>query len=314
MTALPIIIDCDPGIDDSVGILMALASPELDVLGITVVAGNVELERTLRNTLQVRELSGRREVPVLAGCHRPLVRKQLLGIYSGVKGLGPVTLPEPTTPLDPRHAVPFLVESLTGAARTGAKITLCTMGPLTNVAMALRHAPVVAEGIARIVMMGGAFRQAGNRTMSAEFNILADPHAAEIVLSSGLPIVCASLDASHQAMTTPDRVAAIRTLGGTVAGTVADLLTFWDRKDLKRFGSPGGPLHDPLVIAYLLRPSLFQCDRARVFVQHDSELTMGQTIADWWDKSGEPANVEIIAKVDADGYFALIRERLAAYA
>lgn len=308
-----IIIDCDPGIDDAVALLMALSAPQLDVLAVTVVAGNVPLERCLRNALQIRELAGRPAVPVYAGCERPLVREQILGIFSGTKGLGPVELPEPSRPEEAKHAVAYLVRTLAAAGRSGDPITLCAMGPLTNIALALRHGPAVQAGIARIISMCGAFRQAGNRTMTSEYNVLADPHAAHIVFSSGLPIVCAPLDASHQAMTTPERVAAIRAVGSGPARVVADLLTFWDRKDLKRFGGPGGPLHDPLVIAHLLQPGLFGTDRARVFVQHEATFAIGQTVADWFDKSGEPANVDIIGRVDADGYFALVQQCLARY-
>lgn len=313
MTPLPIIIDCDPGIDDAVAILTALASPELDILGVTIVSGNAPLERSVRNALQICELAKRPDMRVYAGCFRPLLRAPIRGQFSGAKGLGSVTLPDPLKQIESAHAVRFLVETLTEAGRAGRKITLCTLGPLTNIAVALRHGPEVAAGIARIVMMGGAFREAGNRTMTAEFNILVDPHAAHIVFSSDIPIVVQSLDASHQAIATPERVAAIRAAGGPVATIVADLLTYWDRKDVARYGSLGGPLHDPLVIAWLLKPDLFKTELARVFVQHESEVSMGQTIADWWGKSGETPNAQIVSKVDADGFFALIGERLARY-
>ncbi|WP_342358818.1 nucleoside hydrolase [Terrarubrum flagellatum] len=314
MTPAPVIIDCDPGIDDTVAILTALASPELDILGISVVSGNAPLERTVRNALQICELAGRPETPVYSGCFRPLMRAPIRGQFSGVKGLGSANLPDPSKKQEATHAVRFLVDTLTEAGRTGRKITLCTLGPLTNIAVALRHGPEVAAGIERIVMMGGAFREAGNRTMTSEFNILVDPHAAHIVFSSDIPVIVQSLDATHQAIATPERIAKIRSVGGRVAELVADLLTFWDRKDVARYGSLGGPLHDPLVIVYLLRPDLFKTEQARVFVQHESEVSMGQTIADWWNKSGETPNAQIVSKVDADGVFALISERLARYA
>lgn len=313
MAALPIIIDCDPGIDDAVAILTAMASPELEIIGVCAVSGNAPIERTVRNALQICELAGRPRTPVFSGCFRPLLREPIRGQFSGAKGLGSVALPDPVKQAEPQHAVRFLVETLTQAGRTGRKITLCAMGPLTNVAMALRHGPEIEAGIERIVMMGGAFREAGNRTMTSEFNILADPHAAHIVFSSDLPIVVMSLDASHQAIATPERVSAIRAVGGPVSPVVADLLTYWDRKDLARYGALGGPLHDPLTIAWLLRPDLFEAERARVFVQHESEVSMGQTIADWWNKSGVTPNADIVSKVDADGFFALLMERLARY-
>ncbi len=313
MTALPIIIDCDPGIDDAVAILTALASPELNVVGICAVSGNAPLETALRNALRIVELAGRPEIAVHAGCFRPLLRAPIRSQFSGTGGLGDAVLPEPSKRAEPIHAVRFLVDSLTAAGRDGHKITLCTMGPLTNIAIALRHGPEVAAGVARIVMMGGAFREAGNRTMTSEFNILADPHAAEIVFSSGLPVTALGLDATHQAIATPERVAMIRAVGGPVATLVSDLLTYWDRKNVARYGALGGPLHDPLVIVRLLRPDLFAVQQARVFVQYESEVSMGQTIADWWGKSGEPANVDIVTKVDAGAVFAIIAERLGHY-
>jgi len=310
----PVLFDCDPGVDDAVALLMALSSPSLAVLGITVVSGNVPLERTLRNALQIRDLANRPDIPIYAGCERPLFREPIYGQFHGTSGLGNVVLPEPLGTAEPGHAVDFLVQQLLAAAAVGDKITLCTTGPLTNVGLALRHSPSIAAGIDRIVMMGGAFHQAGNRTMTSEFNVLTDPHAAHIVFSSGLPITVMSLDASHQAIATPERVATIGRLPGHVAQAVAEIMTFWNRNDPKRYGGPGGPLHDPLVTAYLLRPDLFEGEAARVFVECQSELSMGQTIADWWDKSGEAANATIISKVDADGFFALLGECLLRYA
>jgi purine nucleosidase len=307
---VPLIVDCDPGIDDAITLFVALASPELDVRAVTVVSGNVPVEASLANALRVVERSVRPDVPVHAGCFRPLVRAPIRGQFSGVGGLGKSSLPPPAKAAAARHAVPFLVETLIAAGRAGAPLTLAALGPLTNVAAALRHGPEVAAGIARIVLMGGAYREAGNRTMAAEFNILADPHAAEIVFGSGLPIVALGLDATHQAIATPARVAAIRAAGGPVATLIGDLLSFWDRKDPARYGSEGGPLHDPLVVAWLLRPDLFGSRRAAVFVQHESEIAMGQTLADWWGKTDRPATVDIVDRVDADGVFALITDRL----
>ena len=312
--ATPILFDCDPGVDDAVALLMALSSPSLEMRGITVVSGNVPLERTLRNALQIRDLAGRPEVPIHAGCERPLFREPIYGQFHGTSGLGNVVLPEPLGSAEPGHAVDFLVRQLLDAAASSRPITLCTTGPLTNIGLALRHSPRITEGIERIVMMGGAFRQAGNRTMTSEFNILTDPHAAQVVFSSGLPIIVMSLDASHQAIATPERVAAIGRLPGQVAQIVVAIMTFWNRSDPKRYGGPGGPLHDPLVAAYMMRPELFEGEAARVFVECQSELCMGQTIADWWNKSGEAANATIISKVDAEGFFMLLGECLHRYA
>ncbi|MEQ9811322.1 MAG: nucleoside hydrolase [Azospirillaceae bacterium] len=307
-----IIIDCDPGIDDAIALLLAFASPELELRGITVVSGNVSIDLTVRNTLQICALAGESGVAVHAGCHRPLVREPIRGLFSGPTGLGKLDLTAPTRPPAGRHAVAFLVEALTAAAEEGAPITVCTMGPLTNLAVALRINPKIAAGIERVVMMGGAYQVPGNRTPAAEFNILADPHAAHIVFSSGLPITAIGLDASHQALSTPERVAMIEAVGGALGRTVGDLLRFWDRGDPARFAGPGGPLHDPLVIAHLLRPQAFATRAAAVAVELEGALTLGQTVPDWYGQTGAAASVDVVTEVDADAFYGLLAERLAA--
>jgi purine nucleosidase len=314
MTALPIIIDCDPGIDDSIAILTAFVSPEFDILGITPVCGNQPLERTVRNALQICELGNRTDVPVFAGCFRPLFRDPLYGQFHGKTGLGNTVLADPVKTAEDKPAVDFLIESFEKAALSGRKITLCCLGPMTNLAVALRMKPGIAAGIERVVMMGGAYREPGNRTMTSEFNVLADPHAAHIVFSSGIPIVALALDATHQVILTPDHVAQFAAVSGRISEKLSELMAFWDRNDVQRYGSRGGPLHDPLVIAYLLAPQLFQTQKARVFVEHESELCMGQTIADWYGKSGLEPNAEIVVKVDAQGVIDLFLERLSRYA
>lgn len=312
MTAIPIIIDCDPGIDDTIALLTAFVSPELDILGITPVCGNQPLERVLKNTLQVCELGNRADIPVYAGCFRPLFREPIYGQFHGKTGLGNTVLPEPTKTAEASSAVDFLIASLEAAA--GRKITICCLGPMTNLGVALRMKPSIADGIERVVMMGGAYREAGNRTMTSEFNILADPHAAHIVFSSGIPIVALSLDATHQVVLKPEHVAQFAAASGRISQTLSELMAFWDRNDVARYGSRGGPLHDPLVIAYLLVPELFETQKARIFVEHESELCMGQTIADWYGKSGLEPNAEIVTKVDAQGVIDLFLDRLSRYA
>ena len=314
MTPIPIIIDCDPGIDDTIALLTAFVSPELDVLGITPVCGNQPLERTVRNALQVCELGGRTDVPVYAGCFRPMLREPIYGQFHGKSGLGNTNLPEPTKTTEPISAVDFMVETLSAAALSGRPITLCCLGPMTNLAIALRMKPQIAGGVERIVMMGGAYREPGNRTMTSEFNMLADPHAAHVVFSSGIPLVALALDATHQVMLKPEHVAQFASVSGRISETLAELMAFWDRNDVRRYGSRGGPLHDPLVIAYLLAPHLFETQRARVFVEHESELCMGQTIADWYGKSGLEPNADIVTKVDAEGIIQLFFDRLSRYA
>ncbi|CDN57089.1 Nonspecific ribonucleoside hydrolase (plasmid) [Neorhizobium galegae bv. officinalis bv. officinalis str. HAMBI 1141] len=313
MTPIPIIVDCDPGIDDTIALLTAFVSPELEILGITPVCGNQPLERTVRNALQVCELGRRTDIPVYAGCFRPMLREPIFGQFHGKTGLGNTVLPEPVKAVEPKSAVDFLIDTLTAAAQEKKRITVCCLGPMTNLAVALRMNPQVAEGIERIVMMGGAYREPGNRTMTAEFNVLADPHAAHVVFSSSIPIVALALDATHQVMLKPEHVAEFSNVSGRISHTLAELMAFWDRNDVRRYGSRGGPLHDPLVIAYLLAPHLFTTERARVFVEHESELCMGQTIADWYGKSGLEPNADIVTKVDAEGIIAFFLDRLSRY-
>ncbi|MBM7046033.1 MULTISPECIES: nucleoside hydrolase [Rhizobium] len=314
MVPIPIIIDCDPGIDDTIALLTAFVSPELDILGITPVCGNQPLERTVRNALQVCELGGRTDIPVYAGCFRPMLREPIYGQFHGKSGLGNTNLPEPTKTAEPISAVDFLIETLSAAALSGRRITICCLGPMTNLAIALRMKPQIAKGVERIVMMGGAYREPGNRTMTSEFNMLADPHAAHVVFSSGIPLVALALDATHQVMLKPEHVAQFASVSGRISETLAELMAFWDRNDVRRYGSRGGPLHDPLVIAYLLAPHLFQTERARVFVEHESELCMGQTVADWYGKSGLEPNADIVTKVDAEGIIQFFLDRLSRYA
>ncbi|SCB44701.1 nucleoside hydrolase [Rhizobium multihospitium] len=314
MKPISIIVDCDPGIDDTIALLTAFVSPELNILGITPVCGNQPLERTVRNALQVCELGGRSDVPVYAGCFRPMLREPIYGQFHGKTGLGNTVLPEPEKATESKSAVDFLIDTLSEAARTGDRVTLCCLGPMTNIAVALRMKPQIAEGVERIVMMGGAYREPGNRTMTSEFNMLADPHAAHVVFSSGIPLVALALDATHQVMLKPEHVAEFSRVSGRISQTLAELMAFWDRNDVRRYGSRGGPLHDPLVIAYILAPHLFETEKARVFVEYESELCMGQTIADWYGKSGLEPNADIVTKVDAEGVIAFFLERLSRYA
>lgn len=313
MSKIPLIIDCDPGIDDAVSILLALASPEIDLLGITTLAGNAPLEITTRNALNICKLAGREDIPVYAGCSRPLLRAPIYGEFHGREGLGGVVLAASGRDAEAVHAVTFLVESCRAAARVGRKITLCTQGPLTNIALALRQAPDIVNDIERVITMGGSFRAGGNRTMCAEFNMLCDPHAARIVFEAALPLIMMPLDVTHQAMATPERVERLRAAGGRIATTVADFLTFWDRKDLKRYGMPGGPLHDPLVVARVLWPELFLSERTYITIECDSPLCLAQTLADWWGKSGCEANADITTSLNADVFFVRLTERLGSF-
>ena len=305
-----IIIDTDPGQDDAVAILLALASPELEIIGITTVAGNVPLALTTRNACIVLELAGRENVPVHAGADRPMRRSLVTAEHvHGKTGLDGPSLPEPRMPVASDQAVDFIVQTL--RERPTGSVSLCPLGPLTNIALALERAPDIASRIGEIVLMGGGFFEGGNVTASAEFNIYVDPHAAALVLQSGAPIVMMPLDLTHQVLTTRSRVAAIGALGNRSGAAVAQMLDFFERFDVEKYESDGGPLHDPCVIAYLLQPDLFKGRKINVEVETQSELTMGMTVADWWRVSGKPANAMYMRQADANGFFKLLTERLA---
>lgn len=310
MRARKIIIDTDPGQDDAVAILLALASPELDVLGITTVAGNVPLDLTAKNARIVCELAGRSDVRVFAGCDRPMRRKLVTAEHvHGKTGLDGIALPDPVMPLAEGHAVDFLIETLREEAP--GTVTLCPIGPLTNIATAFERAPDIVDRVAEIVLMGGAYFAVGNITPAAEFNIYVDPEAAEIVFRSGLPLVVLPLDATHKALTTRARVEAFRNLGTRVGHAVASWTDFFERFDMAKYGSEGAPLHDPCTIAYLLKPDLFSGRHVNVEIETEGRLTTGMTVADWWRVSGREANAMFIGDVDADGFYALLTERLA---
>lgn len=310
VTSTPILIDTDPGIDDTIAIVLALASPELSVQALLTVCGNVPVDVASHNALRVLELAGRADIPVFAGSARPLLGEPIYGLHHGPDGLGGARLPSAVAPLADQHAVEYLMATLEDLLARGERITICALGPMTNIALALRIRPRLADAIERIVAMGGAFRTPGNRTFTSEFNILADAHAAQIVFSSGVPITLLPLDVTHQAMATPERIARLRTLGGPVMETLGQMMVRWDRKDEKRYGTAGGPMHDPLVTAYLLAPHLFKSRPARVHVECDSALCKGQTVADWFGKSHEPPNVDVVTDVDAEGFFALLEAHL----
>lgn len=305
-----IIIDTDPGQDDAVAILLALGSPELDVLGITAVAGNVPLKLTEKNARKICELAGRPDVKVYAGALHPLVRPPVTAEeVHGQTGLDGPDLPEPTMPLQEQHAVDFIVETLMHEAP--GTVTLCPLGPLTNIALALNREPRIAGRIQRIVLMGGGFFEGGNVTPAAEFNIHVDPHAAEIVFASGVPIVMMPLDVTHRALTKATRVDAFRKLGTKVGIATAEMLEFFERFDEAKYGSDGGPLHDPCVIAWLIRPELFSGRDCNVAIETASELTMGMTVVDWWGVTKRPKNAMVMREIDDDGFYALLVERLA---
>ena len=307
-----IIIDCDPGQDDAVALLLAFASPdELEVVGITTVGGNVPLELTQRNARMICDIANS-TVPVYAGCDKPMARPLRTAEYiHGKTGIDGFDVFEPESPLQQEHAVDFIVETLRMA--DDASVTLVPTGPLTNLGTAIKREPGILPKIDQIVLMGGAMREGGNRTPSAEFNILVDPDAADIVFRCGRPITQIGLDVTHQVLSTQERVDRVRALNNPVAIAVAGMLGFFERFDMEKYASKGAPLHDPCTVAYLLRPNLFEGKVCNVAVETQSELTLGHTAVDFWHVTDRPRNVNWIHAVDADGFYDLLLERLARF-
>lgn len=312
MAGRPIIIDCDPGQDDAINLLLAMSSPdELDILGITTVAGNVPLALTERNARQICDIAGRTDMKVFAGCERPMRRELLTAEHvHGKTGIDGVEITSPGTPLGEQHAVDFIIEAL---STTAEPLTLVPTGPLTNIATAIERAPAILDNVAEIVLMGGAMREGGNHSPSAEFNILVDPHAADLVFRCGKPITVLGLDVTHQVLATPGRRDRIREINNDAGRATAGMLDFFNRHDTVKYGSLGAPLHDPCTVAFLLAPNLFEGKACNLTVETASELTMGHTAVDFWHVTDRPDNVTWIWSVDADGFYDLLIERLERY-
>lgn len=305
-----LIIDTDPGQDDAVAILLALASPEINLLGITTVAGNVPLALTQENARKICDLAGRTDMQVFAGLDRPLVRPLVTAEHvHGRTGLDGPVLPDPETPLQEQHAVDYIIDTL--RREPAGSVTLAPIGPLSNIAMAMQRAPDIIPRIRQIILMGGAYFEVGNITPAAEFNIYVDPHAAKVVFASGVPVTMMPLDVTHKALTRTDRVAALRTIGNRTGVAVAEMLEFFERFDEAKYGSDGGPLHDPCTVAWMIAPDIFNGRPCNVEIETASPLTMGMTVVDWWQVSSRPHNALVIGDLDADRFFALITERLA---
>lgn len=308
--ARKIIIDADPGQDDAVAILAALGSPDdLEVLGIAAVAGNVPLDLTVRNSLALVELAGRTDVPVYAGSVRPMVNSPVTAEYvHGATGLEGADLQTPTTEPAAGHACDWIVEILMDHA--DAEVTVCTLGPLTNIGLALVREPRIAPKIRELVMMGGSFFEGGNTTPAAEFNVYVDPHSAHVVFTSGIPIVMMPLDVTHKALTTPERLKLFVDMGTPAGTAVAGMLDFYNRWDMEKYGMPGGPLHDPTVIAYLLDPEIFGGKEVHVHIETAPGATQGMTIVDWWGVTDHEPNAMVMNQIDADRFFALLADRI----
>ncbi|HFP9301646.1 TPA: pyrimidine-specific ribonucleoside hydrolase RihA [Raoultella planticola] len=309
--ALPIILDCDPGHDDAIAIVLALASPELDVKAITSSAGNQTPEKTLRNVLRMLTLLQRQNIPVAGGARKPLMRELIIADnVHGESGLDGPALPEPDFAPQSVTAVELMAKTLRESPQP---VTIVATGPQTNVALLLNSHPELHDKIARIVMMGGAM-VLGNWQPAAEFNIYVDPEAAEIVFQSGIPVVMAGLDVTHRAQIHGLDIERFRQLGNPVATIVAELLDFFMEyhKDAK-WGFTGAPLHDPCTIAWLLKPELFTSVERWVGVETQGKYTQGMTVVDYYFLTGKQPNTTVLLDVDREGFVDLLAERLAFY-
>jgi inosine-uridine nucleoside N-ribohydrolase len=301
----PIVLDCDPGHDDAIALLLALASPEVDVLGVTTTFGNQVLEKTTSNALRVLELVGREDVPVAAGADRPLVRDLVVAAHvHGESGLDGPVLPAPGTDAVADSAVDFVARAIASAARPA---TLVPTGPLTNVAEYL--ASHGARGIERIVLMGGAIGE-GNMPPAAEFNIWADPEAAQAVFHSGVDVTMVGLDVTHRAVTTPALQERLRATG-RVGTFVADLVDFFTVYHRETYGWEGAPIHDAVAVAHVIGPGLLETRHRNVEVELESDLCRGRTVVDLWHRTGRPPNAHVGVALDTDGFFELLLERIA---
>ncbi|WP_323874856.1 pyrimidine-specific ribonucleoside hydrolase RihA [Aeromonas veronii] len=309
--ALPVILDCDPGHDDAIALILALASPELDVLAVTTSAGNQTPDKTLNNALRILTLLGRDDIPVAAGAPKPLARELIIADnVHGESGLDGPKLPDPAFAPQRMTGIELMAKCLRESAEP---VTLVPTGPLTNVALLLAAHPELKGKIARIVLMGGA-AGAGNWTPAAEFNIYVDPEAADMVFKSGIPITMCGLDVTHEAQVMDEDIERVRTITNPVAQCVAGLLDFFMiyHRDPK-WGFAGAPLHDPCTIAWLLAPELFHGVECRVDIETSGEHTVGMTVVDRYGLTGKPANALVLLGLDRPGFIDLLVTRLRAF-
>jgi len=305
----PVLIDCDPGHDDAMALLLALASPELEVLGVTTVHGNQTIAKTTANALRVLEFAGF-DVPVARGAEAPLIRESLVADHvHGESGLDGPDLPPPAGAPVPGHAIDFLAERLLAAP---APVTLIPTGPLTNVALLLAVHPRAAERIERVVLMGGAIAE-GNRTPAAEFNIWADPEAAARVFASGLDVTMVGLDVTHRALLTAAHADRLRA-AGRVGTMVAELREFYQRFHSKVYDFPGTPVHDAMAVAHVIDGALLTTQHRHVAIDCESALCRGRTVVDLWKVTGQEPNAHVAVDVDADGFLELLVGRIASLA
>lgn len=305
-----LIFDCDPGVDDAIALFLAFASPELDLLAITTTAGNVSASLTSRNAAIIRQIAGREDVPVYVGAERPLLRAPVeAGDFHGESGLGPLELLTPRRGAEAGHAARVIADLV--MAHASGEVSIAVTGPCTNLALALQLEPAIAARLGSVVVMGGARREGGNITASAEFNIFADPHAAQIVFASGARCVVMGLDVTHQVRADEARTAAIAAIDTAAARASTVLLKFSNALERDIVGGCGAPIHDPCVIAYLIAPQLFTLRPCDLQVETASPLTLGHTAVEFRLRDPSLARIEWAIAADAGGVFALLNERLA---
>ena len=304
--ARKIIIDTDPGQDDAIAILLAVASPEVEVDAITTVAGNVPQPLVTDNALSLLALAGREDIGVYSGCERPLLRPLFTAEYvHGPTGVDGADLPEPTVSARSTHGVDLIIKKC--LASEDSTVTVCPLGPLTNIAMAIVKEPAIIPKIAEIVWMGGAFDEPGNTTAVAEFNAFVDPHAVHVVFTSGIPLTIFPLDVTHKALMFPRHVDALVEHDSPVARAAAGMIRYYERHDIDKYHIDGAPMHDPCVIAYCIDPTMFSGEAHHVVVDTTHEETIGNTLVD--DSAGA-ANATVMTDVDAERFFDLVVQRL----
>lgn len=306
-----LIITTDPGQDQAAALLMILGQPEsFEVLGLVATAGNIDIGYTEKNCRKLLELARRTDIPVHVGCPRPMRRTLVMAEHvHGPTGLDGPDLPEPTMPLAEKHGVDFIIDTV--RSHEPGSITICSLSPLTNLAMALVKAPDIAARMAEVVMMAGAYFEVGNITPTAEFNVYVDPEAADVVLTSGMKLTMLPLDVTHRMLSTPERLARMRALGNRCGIATAEMLIFSQSFDLDKYGWDGAPLHGPCVPAFMLRPEIFQGRQINVSVETAGTLTQGMTAADWWRITDRPRNVFYVRDGDPVAYYDLLIDSLA---
>lgn len=306
MNRQSLIIDCDPGVDDAVALMLAFGADEFELLAVTTVGGNVPVEKTARNARMLRQIARRDDVPVFMGAEKPL--RRTLGTaaeFHGAEGTGDVTPFEPDLPCADGHAADAIIALVN--SRPAKSVAMAVLGPMTNLALALRKDPGLADRLGPVAVMGGARSEGGNITASAEFNIWADPEAAAEVLATGCDAVLFGLDATHQVRATEERIAAVEATGTPMGETAAAMMRFSQAVERRIVGWDAPPVHDPCPVAWLLKPELFTLTPCRIRVETDSEITRGHTAVEFREAvAGEPLRHRWAVSADADGVFALI--------